>query len=394
MTPFARGDILEKVAVRRPERVDPKGTMVRNPRDIGTGARRGALLLFAVACLLLAACSDLGYYVQCATGHLGVMARCEPIPDILADPRTAPELKGRLETVLAIRDFASRELSLPDNGSYRSYGDLGRSAAVWNVVAAPEFSLAPRQWCFPVAGCVSYRGYFERAAAEAFAVGLQEEGLEVDLYGVDAYSTLNWFDDPVLNTFLDRPEPYLAGVIFHELAHQVLYVQDDSRFNEAFASTVEMEGVRRWLQRGAEPAAVDAYREHWRRQGDIQELLASLRGDLAVLYGGGLPAQEMRRQKAALLEVAQRRYRELREEWGGYHGYDPLFEGLNNARLAATNTYHELVPPFQRLLAAAGDLAAFYRAAAELGRLPPQERHARLRAFGQTARAAGEKGGE
>lgn len=346
-------------------------------------------VMTAIALLLagaLGACGDLGYYAQCATGHLGILSRCRPIPAILADPETPVALRERLQAVTAIRDFASAALALPDNGSYRSYGDLGRSSAVWNVVAAPEFSLAPRQWCFPVAGCVSYRGYFRVEAAEAFAASLRGEGLDVDLYGVPAYSTLNWFDDPVLNTFLDRPDPQLAGMIFHELSHQVLYVPGDTPFNEAFASTVEAEGVRRWLQeRGGEEGG---HEEGMRRQEAVLDLLASLREELALLYAGPLPPEAMRREKELLLEGARARYGALRESWGGYPGYDRLFEELNNARLASVSAYHRLVPAFRRLLAAqGGDLAAFYRAAREIAALPEAERHARLQGTERLARA-------
>jgi len=343
---------------------------------------RWALILLPVLLglsLLLPACGDLGYYVQCAEGHLGVMARSRPISRILADPATSPELREQLEKAVAIRDFASEELGLPDNGSYRSYCDLGRPYVVWNVVAAPEFSLAPVRWCFPVAGCVSYRGYFKREAAEAFAARQKQAGNEVYLYGVPAYSTLSWFDDPLLNTFLHRSGPRLAGTIFHELAHQVVYLPDDSRFNEAFATAVELEGVRRWLGATGDSDQMSAYRKFHQRKEAVLALLEEVRGELEGLYGSGISEVDMRRRKGEILESVGPRYQALKESWGGYSGYDRLFSELNNARLVSVSTYHDLVPAFQTLLTeSGGNLPAFYRAVAEIASLPEPERLARL----------------
>ncbi|RPJ08385.1 MAG: aminopeptidase, partial [Deltaproteobacteria bacterium] len=182
-----------------------------------------------IAAVLLAACTEIGYYAQCARGHLEVIRRGQPIDQLLADPGLANPRRTQLETILAARSFASTALSLPDNGSYRRFADLERPYVVWNVVAAPALSLEPKQWCFPVAGCVSYRGYFDEAAARREADRLAGQGYETDVYGVQAYSTLNWFDDPVLNTFLDGPSLQAVALVFHELAHQVVYVPDDSR---------------------------------------------------------------------------------------------------------------------------------------------------------------------
>lgn len=346
-----------------------------------SGVRWALILLPAllVLSLLLPACGDLGYYVQCAEGHLGVMAKSQPISRILADPTTSPKLREQLEKAVEIRDFASKELGLPDNGSYRSYCDVGRPYVVWNVVAAPEFSLTPVQWCFPVAGCVSYRGYFKREAAEAFAARQEEAGNEVYLYGVPAYSTLTWFDDPLLNTFLNRSGPRLAGTIFHELAHQVVYLPDDSRFNEAFATAVELEGVHRWLGSKGDSEQMSDYRRFHRRKEAVLALLEEVRGELEGLYASGVSKAEMRRRKGEILESVGPRYQALKESWGGYNGYDRLFAGLNNARLASVSTYYDLVPAFQALLAeSGGNLPAFYGAVAEIARLPEPERLARL----------------
>ncbi len=206
--------------------------------------------LWALGALLpLSGCTTLGYYAQAVGGHLEVMRLAAPVEERLREPDTPEPLRAKLARALAIREFASRELALPDNGSYRRYADLGQPFVVWNVVAAPEFSVEPLESCFPFAGCVSYRGYYSEEAARAYAAALAEKGYDVHVGGVPAYSTLGWFDDPLLSTFIHYPEAELARIVFHELAHQVVYVKGDTMFNESFASTVEEEGVRRWLER-------------------------------------------------------------------------------------------------------------------------------------------------
>lgn len=341
------------------------------------------LLLFA-ACLIavgfLVACTELGYYAQCVSGHLHVMRRCRSIGDLLADSSLPKERRARLNKIQAVRDFASKALALPDNGSYRKFADLGRSYVVWNVVAAPEFSLKPKQWCFPVAGCVSYRGYFDEAAARDEAKRLAAAGYETDVYGVQAYSTLSWFDDPVLNTFLDGSELTAVALVFHELAHQVVYVGDDSRFNEAFARTVELEGIRRWLEEHGTTDDWRRYQEQTERSDQFQAMLGKCHRRLASLYERPLSADEMRAAKLEIIAAAGRDYDELKSAWGGYAGYDAwMGRGLNNARLASLATYQELVPAFRGVLTSlGGDLPAFYARVRELGALAPAERLARL----------------
>lgn len=338
------------------------------------------LILATVSALavlvLLAACSDLGYYAQCATGHLDVINRCRPIPDILADPETSTELRDKLKTVQNIREFAVQELDLPDNDSYRSYGDLSSPYVVWNVVAADEFSLTPEQWCFPVAGCVTYRGYFSQKAAETFADSLREKNFDVYLYGVEAYSTLNWFDDPVLNTFLGRSESSLAGLIFHELSHQLVYVENDSRFNEAFATTVELEGVKRWVKKEGDRRRLSRLQAGTERQHQFLQLIKGVQRELQYLYENETDPQRLRMGKSDILEDAFCDYETLKKEWGGFEGYDNFFAGgLNNAKLASVSTYQDLVPSFQRLLARFdGKLPHFYKEVDRLAELPPEER--------------------
>jgi predicted aminopeptidase len=311
------------------------------------------------------------------------MSRCQSIDALLAGNSLSEQRRTQLTTIQKARDFASTALGLPDNGSYRKFADLERPYVVWNVVAVPEFSLEAKKWCFPVAGCVSYRGYFDEAAARREAERLAGEGYETDLYGVQAYSTLNWFDDPVLNTFLDGPELRAVALVFHELAHQVVYVADDSRFNEAFARTVELEGVRLWLRQYGTADDWQQYQLPAARVAEFQELLLKTRERLAALYAGPLADSAKRREKAEILAATERAYAALKESWGGYDGYDPWMKrGLNNARLASIATYHDLVPAFLGLLAAKdGDLRAFYRQVKELGALPTSERLAQLDSY-------------
>ena len=345
------------------------------------------LLLLTVIGLLVAglllACTEVRYYAQCARGHLEVMSRCEPIDELLAGNTLSEQRRARLATIQQARDFASSALGLPDNGSYRKFADLERPYVVWNVVAVPEFSLEAKKWCFPVAGCVSYRGYFEEAAARQEADRLAAAGYETDLYGVHAYSTLKWFDDPVLNTFLDGPELRAVALVFHELAHQVVYVADDSRFNEAFARTVELEGIKLWLRQHGTAEEWQQYQIHAERVAEFNDLLLKTRERLAALYAGPLADSDKRKEKAAILAATERAYAALKDSWDGYAGYDPWMErGLNNARLASVATYHDLVPAFQGLLAAKeGDLRAFYRQVKELAALPTPERLAQLDSY-------------
>jgi predicted aminopeptidase len=311
---------------------------------------------------------DLGYYLQSMGGHLAVMRAARPIAELLDDPGLDAALRARLERVREIRAFASRELGLPENGSYTRYADLGRPAVLWNVFAAPELSLTLDQWCFPVAGCISYRGYYDRGEAERFAESLREHGRDTYVTGVPAYSTLGWFDDPVLNTFIQYPEGELARLLFHELAHQVLYVPGDSTFNESFATAVEEAGVERWLARRGDPAITTAYREHAARRTQFVELLKRKRDELDAVYRSDQSDELKRRGKEAVLASLQLAYAALKSSWGGYTGYDRWFaQKVSNAHLGSVATYTDHVPGFRRLLGdSGGDLPRFYAAARDL----------------------------
>ncbi|HKI63267.1 MAG TPA: aminopeptidase [Burkholderiales bacterium] len=335
--------------------------------------------LALAALLALSGCESLSYYAQAVGGQLEMMHRAQPLADWISDPATPPELRRRLELAARIRGFASRELALPENGSYRSYADLGRPYAVWNVFAAPEFSVKPVESCFPIAGCVAYRGFFAREGAEGYAARKRAEGLDVFAYGVPAYSTLGWFDDPLLSTFIHYPEWELARLIFHELAHQVVYVKGDTTFNESFAVTVQDEGVRRWLESEGRGTELAAFREAETRKAEFVALIEHTRARLARRYAEPLAPAAMRAAKGAEFARLAERYAGLKARWGGYTGFDRLMRDPNNALLASISAYARLVPAFRRELAAAhGDLAAFYSRVKALARLPKAERDAAL----------------
>jgi predicted aminopeptidase len=346
--------------------------------------RRVTWLTVAVALLLVVTgCSSLGFYTQSVGGQLAILWNRQPVDQILADQRADATLREKLERVLDARNFASRELLLPDNGSYRSYVRLDRPYAVWNVVAAPALSVEPVTWCFPIAGCVSYRGYFSRSRAERFAEKLRGRGLDVAVEGVAAYSTLGWFRDPVLSTFVDWPSPDLASLIFHELAHQRLYVKGDTVFNESFASVIEREGLTRYLRREGDQAALASWQTDQDRQRQFAALVLEHRERLRDLYASSIATQEKLRRKSEVLHELGRAYEGLRTSWGGYAGYDRWFDRqLNNANLASVGAYDRWVPAFESMLEdAGGNLTAFYDDVHALGEMTPVERRKRLAAI-------------
>jgi predicted aminopeptidase len=339
-----------------------------------------AALLMAAAVALAAGCSTLGYYYQAARGQLSLSSAAQPIGVVLQDPATPPDLRSRLETARSIREYASGDLKLPANGSYRKYADLKRPFVVWNVFAAPEFSVRLREWCFPVAGCVGYKGWFDEKAANAFAEDLRREGYDVFVYGVPAYSTLGWFDDPLLNTFIGYPRAELARLIFHELAHHVAYASGDSTFNESFATAVELEGVRRWLVQAGTEAERAEFEAMQSRRRDFLALIEHTRGRLDAAYAQPLDAAARHAAKAAEFDRLRESYGELKRRWGGFRGYDRWFaQGLGNAHLASVATYTQRVPAFDALLAREhGDLEHVYAQAKRLARLPAADRDAAL----------------
>jgi predicted aminopeptidase len=347
-------------------------------------ARRiGILVVVACLALLLNGCANVGYYFQSVSGQLDIWRRERPVEEVIADPAVPAALKERLARVLEIRAFASRELGLPDNASYRNYADLGRPYVVWNVFAAAEFSVQPLQSCFLFAGCVSYRGYFASEDAGRYSAGLAGEGYDVYIGGVPAYSTLGWFPDPVLNTFIHYPDTEIARLIFHELAHQVAYARDDTVFNESFAVAVEQEGVRRWLATGGDAEQLRQFDQRRRIRAEFSGLVQKYRERLDALYRTRLAPDAMRDRKRAILGELASEYRSLKAEWGGFNGYDSWFSGtLNNAQLASVAIYSQQVPAFEALLAReGGSLARFYASVQALAALPKAERDSRIRAL-------------
>ena len=352
----------------------------------GLGAA-GVFALALGALCLTSGCSTVGYYAQSVNGHLDLVTSARPVADWLADPQSPPALKERLALSQRLRDYAVSELALPDNASYRRYADLKRGAAVWNVTAAPELGLTLKTWCFPVVGCVGYRGYFDRVDAERFAAELRAPDVEVYVYGVPAYSTLGKlpFDalsDPLLNTFINYPEGELARLIFHELAHQVAYAQDDTVFNESFAVAVERIGGARWLAGAQQAGAAEEYQRFDGRRNDFRTLTQKYREQLLALYKSEVPDDQKRAAKATLMAEMRAEHVKLKaERWGGFAGYDGWFSRANNASFGVLAAYSELVPAFERLFEREGrDFSRFYAEVRRLAALPKDQRRAALNA--------------
>lgn len=345
--------------------------------------RLGSLALIVLLALASTGCANLGYYAQAIGGQLEILAKRRSLETLIREPETDPALKAQLTAVLEMRRFASRELKLPDNKSYRSYVDLKRPYAVWNVFAAPELSLEPVQWCFAFVGCLSYRGYFAKERAEKFAAKLRRRQYDVYVAGIAAYSTLGWFSDPMLNTILTRPQSEVAGLIFHELAHQRVYARDDTVFNESFAMTVEREGVKRWLAQAQSDERYEPYLIQRKRRDEFVELILRTRERLQGLYATARADEEKRAAKVRVFADLRTAYAELKRNWNGYAGYDAWFsQELNNAHLVSVGLYHQYVPAFEALLAReGGELPAFYRVVEGLAKLPAAERRRRLDAL-------------
>ena len=307
---------------------------------------------------------------------MAVMAAREPITKVLAAPTTDPKLHARLEYVRTARAFASRELGLPDNRSYTTYADIKRRYVSWNVFAAPAFSVEPKQWCFPIAGCVVYRGYFSEAAAQRYALKLRAQGYDASVGGVPAYSTLGHFNDPVLSSMFNWSDAEMAATLFHELAHQVVYVSDDSAFNEAFATVVEAAGLQRWLAAENRMNEWQQWQIEQHRADDFYALLLRARNDLRAFYASDVSGEARLFGKQQRLGQLKFEYTQLKQIWQGYRGYDKWFDrALGNADFIAIATYQRCVPGFERVLGEVdGDLSRFYERVKELARQPKRTR--------------------
>jgi predicted aminopeptidase len=349
----------------------------------------------SLAVAAVSGCRTLSFYAQAAKGQYQIFAHQQLIEKLIADPHTAPELRKQLQLVADLRRFAEIELKLPVDGHYRKYADVHRPYVVWNVQAAPEFSLQPKTWWYPLVGSLEYRGYFSEQGAQKYGRRLDAKGFDVFVAGVDAYSTLGWFKDPVLNTFITRPEPDLAEVIFHELGHQRVFARGDTDFNEAFATIVGQEGARRWLQAKGNPALLEEYSTSLQRNDQFVHLIMAARERLEKIYGDTLDEdgkvkaakkppgspEALQRGKRQVFEDLRRDYVRLKSGWGGYTGYDAWFaREINNAQLNTIANYYDYLPGFERLLELNGsDMEKFYVEVERLSRKAKDERHQWLR---------------
>lgn len=337
-------------------------------------ALKPALLMFTA--LVLAGCDSAAWYFQAAQGHLAIVSSRQDLRNMLNDPALGQELAAKLELVLEAREFAETELHLPAGDNYLDYVHLDRDHAIWNVFAAPEFSVEPLTWCYPIAGCAAYRGYFSEDDALDYAGTLEARGLDVYVGGVDAYSTLGWFDDALLSTVVSRPDHQLAALVFHELAHQVAYVPDDTTFSESFATVIEMEGLRRWLESRRQSGLLESARDDSVRRQQFVDFVTEFRDQFDALYRRELAEADMRREKTALQERMRAGYRDMKAGWGGHSGYDGWFaRSLNNAQLSTVGSYNDLTPQLREILHQSGaDLSVFYERIRELGRMSPERR--------------------
>jgi predicted aminopeptidase len=322
-------------------------------------------------------CQTVDYYTQAIDGQCRILYKRRPISSIIADAESPPNLREKLLFIQKVRQFAGDELQLPVNNHYRTYVDLDQPYVLWNVFASPEFSLTPKEWCYPFAGCATYRGYFNARSARHYADKLEQQGYDVYVSGVTAYSTLGWFDDPVLSTFLGFSDDRIAGLIFHELAHQVLYIKGDTVFNESFASSVEQEGLRRWQHvLGSERIYTDYENQH-RRQKQFVRLIMHYRQKLELLYQTHLPPVEKRAQKATIFSELRDKFNHLKKnqiEFSAYDGW--MNQSLNNAKIGSVVTYHNFLPAFQIMLRRnKGDFNQFFAECRQLAKKNIDKRH-------------------
>jgi len=337
-------------------------------------------LLYASLLWFLSACSSLSYYQQAIGGQIELLQKRKPISTVVKDPDVDPVTRARLLLLQQARVFAVNDLMLPDNDSYKDYADLGRPYAMWSVFVTPAYSLQPRQWCYPLLGCVSYRSYFSRVQAQAYADSMESSGNDVYIAGVPAYSTLGWFDDPVLNTMMHWQDYDLVGTLFHELAHQKFYIKDETIFNESLAKAIEQEGLRRWMDAQKDASQFKQYLLESEREKEFIELVLATRKELQSLYQSELPKKEMFKAKMQVFRSMRAAYLQLRQRWGGYDIYDHwMLSGVNNAKVQSIATYYNYVPAFMRMLTQQqGNIEKFYLAIDAVMEMTAEERQAYL----------------
>lgn len=336
--------------------------------------------LVIVLAIMLQACSGIGYYWEKVQGHAEILNNQRAIQDVIDDPKTNTETRQRLKSAQQARLFATQVLKLPDNDSYQNYVDIQRDYVVWTVVATPPYSIEAKQWCFFIVGCLSYRGYFSKQSAEEFAAELKKQNMDVYISGTRAYSTLGWFDDPLLSTMLYKSEAYRVGIIFHELAHQQMYVENDTAFNEAFASTVELAGIKAWFEHKNDQQGFNNYSLSKKRDQAFKKLLLQTRQQLKELYATTKQPSAMQRGKENIFKKLKIKYQQLKTGWGGYSGYDKwMAKKLNNAQLALIATYNDWIPAFMALLKKSNnDFELFYNKVKQLSEKEKPQREKAL----------------
>jgi predicted aminopeptidase len=329
-----------------------------------------------IVLLTICSCETARYYGQAIRGQYGILEKRRPISEIIADPNSPKSLRQKLAFILTVREFAETELQLPVENNYLTYVELNQPYVVWNVFAAPEFSIRPKTWCYPIVGCAAYRGYFLEEDAQKYASGLNDEGYDVYVAGVTAYSTLGWFDDPVLSTFLNYSRLRSAGLIFHELAHRILYIKGDTVFNESFATAVEQEGIQRWLAESQTSSDFSDYLRSFDRHQEFIDLVLQYRRRLDTLYLSDASDAQKRQEKADLMMKLRHDFDQLKSADNGLSAYENWMKySLNNAKIASVSAYHDYVPAFRKLLARnGGNLNQFYDACRQLGRTAKDER--------------------
>ncbi|NOY66404.1 MAG: aminopeptidase [Gammaproteobacteria bacterium] len=313
--------------------------------------------------LILSACSSLSYYGQAIRGQFELLGKRVPITSVLAGDKLDKNIRQKLLTVQEARDFSISNLGMPDNDSYCDYADLKRRYVMWNVFVTPAFSFTPMEWCYPIVGCIAYRSYFSRVDAQKLANEMEASGYDVYLSAIPAYSTLGWFSDPVTSTMMHWQDYDLVGTLFHELAHQMFYIKNDTVFNESLAKAIEQEGLRRWMEYKGKGERYQAYLLDDRREDLLVKIVLKARKKLEVLYSQGDSKKISLSSKLEIFRLLRKDYYQLRKQWGGYDGYDQwILSGMNNAKIQSIATYYDYVPAFNQLLKKqGGDLSLFYK---------------------------------
>lgn len=337
---------------------------------------------FAISVTLIQGCSSAAYYKQAIGGQYEILSRRIEITDLINNEDTSVDLKKKLELVLQIRAFSKKEMAMNVGENYSQYSDTQRDYVVWNVSASPSLSLTPYQWCYPIVGCQSYRGYFHQKMAIEEASNLQQQGYDTWVGGVSAYSTLGWFEDPVLNTFIFRSDADLAALLIHELSHQILYIKDDTAFNESFATAVEIEGLKRWLKKVKQEELLIDYQQKREEKAFFIETVSATTEKLKALYESELSDDDKTIKKEQIISTLRNSYKKAITDKSLRGYYTQWFNKINNAKLASISNYYTYVPAFSVMIADAnGDMTTFYQQAKALSEMDKKTRTKTLEAL-------------